>query len=273
MKISRFFGVLSIAAVLIGCRGPKLDAPAAASLFFEQLARGDIQKAYESAAFSFQTEQTLKSFEYTVEALGMENHSAVVWTHKQIGEKEAKLDGEITKADGAKQSISVIMIWQSGAWKLHRLRTVANAQMPAQNVFTLVGKGASFNDSYRRALPSEQEIRRIVLASVLDFNAAIQKGNFGDFYKNASVAWQSQLTERKLQNAFQGFIDAGVKLDGVKSVEAVFDSAPEINGEGLLVVSGYFPTTPNRVVFSMKFIYELPKWRLFGLNINLVRAE
>jgi len=209
-----------------------------------------------------------------VNVLGMQNHSSVVWTRKVIGDREAKLDGEVTKANGEKQAIAVVMIWQAGAWRMHSLQTVeANGAFPTQNPFTLVGKGASFNDSFRRALPPEQEIRRIVLASVQSFNDAIQQGSFSEFYKNTSLAWQSQLTERKLKNAFQGFIDAGVKLDGANTVQPVFEPAPEINGEGLLVVSGYYPTTPNRIVFSMKFIYELPHWKLFGLNINLVKPE
>jgi len=260
--------------MLTACGGPKLDAPAAASLFFEELSKGEVQKAYESSAFSFQTAQTLKTFEYTAQALGMEGHSSVVWTRKVLRDREAQLDGEITKANGEKQPIAVVMIQQEGGWKLHSLHTLeASGEFPAQNPFTLVGKGASFNDSFRRALPPDKEIRRTVLAAVMDFNEAIQKGSFSDFYKNTSIAWQSQLTERKLKNAFQGFIDAGVKLDGAKEVEPVFDPAPEINGEGLLVVSGYYPTTPNQIVFSMKFIYELPHWKLFGLNINLVKPQ
>ena len=82
---------------------------------------------------------------------------------------------------------------------------------------------------------------------------------------------QGQLTERKLKNAFQGFIDAGVNLEGAKDVQPVFDPAPEINGQGLLVATGYYPTTPNRIVFTMRFVYELPHWKLIGLDINLVK--
>ena len=241
---------------------------------FEQIGKGEIRQAYESAAFSFQSTQTPKTFEYTVQSLGMQSHASVEWTRTVIGEREAKLDGVIHKSTGEKQPIAVVMILQSGAWRLHSLRSLGEDNVvPSENLFTLVGKGASFNDSYRRSLPSDKEVRQTVLAAVLDFNAAIQKGDFSDFYKNTSLAWQAQLTERKLKNAFQPFIDAGVKLDGAKGVEAVFDVAPEINGEGLLVVSGYYPTTPHRIVFSMKFIYELPNWKLFGLNINLVNPQ
>ncbi len=259
-------------ALFAGCGGPKLDAPAAASKFFELLGKKEIRQAYESSAFSFQSTQTLKTFEYTVQALGMQNHAGVAWTRQVVGAREAKLDGETVTPDGKKQKVTVVMIRESGRWKLHSLRPLENDEsVTGSNPFTLVGKGASFNDSFRRALPPQKEINQIVLAAILEFNEAIQKGEFGDFYKSTAPAWQAQLTERKLKNAFQGFIDAGVKLDGVKSVEPVFEPAPQINGEGLLVVSGFYPTTPNQVVFSMKFAYVLPHWKLFGLDVNLVK--
>jgi len=272
MKLSHYLGSLSLIAFLAACGGPKLDAPSAASLFFEELKKGETQKAFDSADFSFQTSQTSKTFEFTAQSLGMQNATSVVWTRTAVEGKEAKLDGEITKANGSKQQIAVVMVKQDGAWRLHSLQLVVpNGVFPTENPFSLVGKGSGFNDSFRRALPPEKEIRRIVLGAVLNFNDAIQKGDFGDFYKSVSLTWQSQLTEHRLKNAFQGFIDAKVNLEGAKEVQPVFDPAPEINGEGLLVASGYYPTTPNRIVFTMRFIYELPHWKLIGLDINLVK--
>ena len=47
------------------------------------------------------------------------------------------------------------------------------------------------------------------------------------------------------------------------------DGPPVINTEGVLVINGHFHTAPYQVYFNMKFMYELPRWKLFGLDVNL----
>jgi hypothetical protein len=273
MKISRLLGAITLAVILPAC-GSKPDAQTAATHFFELLAKKQVKEAYESAAFSFQTAQNLKTFELTADSLGIQNVATVKWTDAAVGNREATLKGEISKANGGIQKVTVVMIREGGEWKLHSLRTPSSdPNAPEENQFTLVGKGASFNEAARRALPPQAEIEKLVKTSLLDFNAAIQKGDFRDFYKTISLAWQSKLAERKLQSAFQPFIDAGARLDGVVDVQPVFDPSPEINGEGLLVVSGYYPTKPFHVTFTMNFTYELPNWKLYGLTVNLVQPQ
>ena len=46
-----------------------------------------------------------------------------------------------------------------------------------------------------------------------------------------------------------------------------------LEGEGLLVVAGMFPTQPYRVAFSFKYMYEVPRWKLFGIDVNLLAPQ
>ena len=62
-------------------------------------------------------------------------------------------------------------------------------------------------------------------------------------------------------------------LSGIRGVPPVFEEPPTITTEGLLTMQGYYPTKPLRVLFTMKFLYELPRWKLFGLDVSLATAE
>ena len=209
-----------------------------------------------------------------MKSLGFQKSSSVNWWRKVIEKDEAKLDGELVDSDGQKRKVAVVMLRQSGQWRLHSLHLVGDDRTAIeQNPFTLIGKGASYNEALRREMPADKEIRQLVLKTILDFQDGIQKESFSNFYNSVSLAWQAQVSEHRFQTAFQGFIDAKVDLSGAKGVEAVFDAAPEINGEGLLVVLGRYPVAPHQIVFSMKFTYELPHWRLFGLTVDLVKAN
>jgi hypothetical protein len=34
-------------------------------------------------------------------------------------------------------------------------------------------------------------------------------------------------------------------------------------------MEGYYPTQPLKVNFKLKYIYEHPAWKLFGINVNV----
>lgn len=276
--ISPFFFVMRILALaallqIAGCGTvQQKDAVETATEFFVLLNMGQTKLAYKSAAYGIRAQQTLQTFEATVRDLGLTGYVSLNWTSKAIKENEAKLDGEIVTRKGAKVHVVVTMVKEAGTWRMYSLRTPGEGEVvPAPNRFSLVGKGASFNDSLNRKRPPEAEVRKMVLETLLRFDGAVQKKDFSDFYNSVSISWQAQLSEKRLRAAFQPFIDGKVSIAGVRGVEAVFDTPPQITGDGLLFASGYYPTTPYRVVFSLKYIYELPNWKLFAIDVNLER--
>ena len=98
----------------------------------------------------------------------------------------------------------------------------------------------------------------------------------GEFKPGTPMTMRVALTGRekeigasRLHRAFQPFIDKEVDLSGVTTRKPIFDGPPQVTTDGLMVVTGHYPTEPYRVAFSMKFMYELPKWKLFGLDVSL----
>ena len=80
---------------------------------------------------------------------------------------------------------------------------------------------------------------------------------------------QKEIGASRLQHAFQPFIEKDVRLDMIKEMEPVIDGPAQVSTDGLLLVSGQYPTQPYRMFFSLKFYSELPKWKLFGIDVSL----
>ena len=52
----------------------------------------------------------------------------------------------------------------------------------------------------------------------------------------------------------------------------MFEGEPEIDFNGVLVVHGYFPTHPDQLVFTQKYVMEQEQWRLLGLHIQFRKS-
>ena len=256
------------------------DPESAANAFFATLENGDAQGAYNGAAFGFQAAQTFDGFISNARDLGLVGGKPPVWKDKQISAIEADFNGTLVNKIGVPINISVSMTPDGNAWKLFTLKTSLGSQ-DAENHFTLVGKGTGFNDVYHQPMPSPRQIDILVHKTVADFNTAIQTANFHNFYESISQQWRdgqrmtgdlaAGVTEKILKDHFQGFMDRKVDLSSIAYLEPVFDQTPQINESGLLELIGHFDTPDYRVNFSFQYAYELPFWKLFGIDISLTK--
>lgn len=265
--------LLLMICALAGCGWfSKSDPVESANAFFTLLGKGNASAAYSSASFAFQALQTLRGFESTSKELGLLDMQSINWTRCVVKSGEAKLDGEITKRDGTRVVIAVTLIKESGRWKLYSLRTPAGTEDgTTQNRFSLVGKPAAFNQVFKQSLPAESQIKMLVVETLVKFNAAIQKKNFDDFYKYISFAWQTQITQNRMERAFKGFMDMGLDIAPGQNPGITFDEPPMIDNEGLLAVNGRYAVPPYTVTFRLTYSYELPKWRLYGIDVNCLK--
>src|SRR5688500_12631741 len=87
-------------------------------------------------------------------------------------------------------------------------------------------------------VPTEKEVKRLALDSLLAFNKALQAKSFDGFYRQTAKLWQAQTTPAKLKEIFEPFIAREKDISGIEDVEPVFDSKPAINSDGFLVLEG-----------------------------------
>ena len=155
---------------------------------------------------------------------------------------------------------------------------------PSGNQMTLDGvvyrKGGSLDskststssdDRSSGDVPSDSKLQSLARTTVLDFNDAVQSGDFSDFHDTVSKPFQKQASAEKMKDVFRAFIDAKVNFKEVKSLDAKFTSTPlaETNlGYKTLTLKGNYATTPRKTNFELKYIYEDDEWKLSSIEIN-----
>jgi hypothetical protein len=130
-------------------------------------------------------------------------------------------------------------------------------------------------------MPARAQLDALVHETLARFDKALQAADFHDFYTYVSQQWKdgermdgaeaAGVTERMLQDHFQPFIDKKIDLSQVADLPVIYDQPPLINTQGLLELQGHIDTPQFRVNFHLDYAYELPRWKLFGIDLNLTK--
>lgn len=120
-----------------------------------------------------------------------------------------------------------------------------------------------------KTIPPMNELIIMTNNAIMDLAIAINSDDFSSFYNSISKLWQSQTDAKELRDIFKQFIEKNIDLTIIRNESPVYSGKPSLNKDGLLVLEGYYTTKPYAVYFELKFIYEYPKWKLFGIHINI----
>ena len=222
--------------------------------FLGLIGSGKIAAAYESASPTLKSRESLESFTQSVKDLGLTDFASASWSSREKKNDRAHLEGSVKTRSGGTIPLNLDLVKESGTWKVNYLSA------PQSGV--AVEQGG-------KQLPTDEKSKTLILDSLLDFNKAVQNKSFDGFHTKISRAWQEQITPDKLKEVFQQFIDKKLDISSIKTVEPILSEPPQINSDGLLVLQGYYPTHPSKVNFQLKYIYEHPAWKLFGINVNV----
>lgn len=118
-------------------------------------------------------------------------------------------------------------------------------------------------------VPDEREARVLALESMLAFNRAVQAKNFTTFHKQIAEVWRKQITPEQLRKAFATFVEQEVDISPIADLQPVFQPAPGFDEDGLLQLKGYYPTTPHKVRFKLRYIQEDGQWQLVNIAVNV----
>lgn len=119
-------------------------------------------------------------------------------------------------------------------------------------------------------IPEKAETKSMTESSILSFGKAVKKKDFSGFYEDIATIWQKQTSPEKLEELFKDFLNKGIDLPAaLEGKEPVFNQPAAIDSDGVLMIKGYYPTTPNRVVFQLKYLEEEDEWKLVGIDVNL----
>ncbi len=117
-------------------------------------------------------------------------------------------------------------------------------------------------------VPPEGELKTLTHRSMALLAAAVARNDFSEIHKEIASAWRRQMPLEEMQSSFHAFVDKKIPLTVVETSAPVFTGAASIDSDGILNVSGHYPTRPFRVNFELRFLNEESQWRLAGINVT-----
>jgi len=231
--------------------------------FLTTLGAGSTEMAYGMASATLRSGQTKEDFARTVKAYGLDGFQSASWSTRNITNDRGHLEGTVHTKTGGSVPLTLEMIKEDGLWKV---LSITGPQAGAST-----GPAIEKEPAAAPALPAPAgaEAGKLALASLLSFNEAIQAKSFDAFHAGISKKWQEQITPAKLLETFQPFIEAKIDLVSIKDLEPVFKSPPAVGSDGILILEGHYPTTPNKVYFRLKFVAEENAWKIVGVKVNV----
>jgi hypothetical protein len=254
-------GALVVAKVRADMKRAPIQA---AEAFFKDVAAGNLYDAFRATASVIRGEN-FEKFERSILDSGLDQYASGTWRLLRRGTgNEERLQGEIRTHSGEERPFTLSVVREAGRW---RVFSVVSEQRGS--VFRGPGE-VEEAPATPAGPPTEQQARALVLDTLLRFNEAVQIRFFGPFYQQVSVAWQNQTSPEDLQRAFAAFIENRISFGSLARAEPVFTTPVEISPEGLLSLNGDCGTETYTVRFSMRYLHERGKWRLFGIDLNLL---
>lgn len=130
---------------------------------------------------------------------------------------------------------------------------------------------STLSTTKRGEVPSERDMEDLVKTTLIDFNDAIQKGDFSDFHDTISTTWKKTSTPETFNQGFSEFIEKKVDISGVKDINATFDPTPTVEkkrGYKVLTAKGKYDTYPLPTRFENEYLEEGGKWKLISIRVD-----
>jgi len=262
-----FLLAASVAIVVLYRRDVRRAPIRAAESFFELIANERLYDAFRTTSSVIRGE-SFELFERSILENGLQMYQSATWRMLRKGTgNEERMQGEIRTSDGETRPFTVSMVREAGKWRVY---SIVSEQRGA--VFRRVAEEPEMG-APPEAPPTDAQARALVLDTLLRFNEAVQIRYFGPFYHQISTSWQRQTSPEDLERAFAAFIENRISFGLLSRAEPVFTEPIKLSPEGLLLLAGDCQTDLYTIRFSTKYLYERGKWRLFGIELNLVRAD
>jgi hypothetical protein len=228
--------------------------------FLNTVGSGSTGDAYAMASSTLRNGQSQDDFTRAIQKLGLEGYESASWDTRSISNDRGLLEGTAKTKSGGSVPLTMELVKEGEIWKLLSIK----GTQPGASIGPIIS-----NDDAPLGVPSSEEASRMVLASLLSFNEAIQSESFEAFHSGISNLWQEEITPDELLETFQPFIDAEIDLDLIKPLTPVFTSPPAINEDGFLILEGEYTTESSDVYFSLMYASENNAWKIAGVNVNV----
>jgi hypothetical protein len=118
-------------------------------------------------------------------------------------------------------------------------------------------------------VPSDEVLLLLIRSSLFALHRSNITGDYNFLRNISSIQFHTANPAPKLFHSFANLRARGIDLSPVMVVQPKLLAKPQINQRGILRVSGFFPTEPQRIYFDLMFLRgPQGRWRLFGISAD-----
>src|SRR5437879_13768525 len=108
----------------------------------------------------------------------------------------------------------------------------------------------------------------LIRSTLLALDQANKTGNYTVLRDIGAPGFQSNSAAR-LGEIFAKLRNDNLDLSGVAVLDPQLSLLPQIEGNGLMHMTGFFPSVPSQVNFDLAFAPVNGQWRLFGISVAI----
>lgn len=252
------------------------DLPRAADAFLTRIAANDYDGALALTTPDFRASTDRAALEAFARSNGLDSYKSATWTSRQIENSSGQLEGTLTLASG-EVPISISLVKDDGGWKIQKLNKAAAGLSPAPAPATPApeakpepaSEAPAAEESAAGDMPDEAAQQQLVADTLHAFAASINGDDFGILHQTAAQPFQDQISVDTLRTQFEGFVEEKVDLSVLDTLTPAIDSSSAIDANGILHLTGSYPTKPSRVNFDLQYMQEDGEWKLVSINVQV----
>ena len=124
----------------------------------------------------------------------------------------------------------------------------------------------------RLPMPTDDLFLMLIYSAVIALNQGNSTDNYSVLRQMGAPAFQNANSAARLAELFAPLRSRSLDLSPILLFQPKLLRKPEMNPQGLIRVTGFFPTKPERVKFDLIFQPVQGRWRLFGIAVDTMPA-
>jgi len=122
-------------------------------------------------------------------------------------------------------------------------------------------------------MPSDDRLVVMIRSTLMALNQANATGNYTGLQEMAAPSFQKVKSPTRLTEVFAELRHRNLDLSPILLLQPRLLRNPEMNAQGMLRITGFFPTAPERVNFNLIFQPVQGRWRFFSIAVNTTRVQ
>lgn len=230
------------------------ELPKTADKFFTAVKSQNMDQAYSYVSDAFKEVTSQEALQKFLQNNGFDDYQEASWSSRKVENNTGELKGYIQTSAGKELPLTVDFVKSQNKWKINAINKPASGiQTPRQT----------------SQMPSEQELVSLTRDTMASFAQSISQNDMQLLRDDSSSLFKKQVSLEAFNDSYQSFFKFEDKLLILEKLSPQFTQKAVINEDGVLIIEGQYPTTPNPLVFVSKYIYEGYGWKLLGLNVEI----